>query len=87
MNTEEIIKGALAIVGATQMLKSFIPFKKGWVWTLITILVGCGICLIQSLSLTAVTWIITISGASLFYDTIFQTFEKVFKHTSQNEEK
>ena len=86
MNTEEIIKGALAIVGATQMLKSFIPLKKGWLWTIITILVGCVICLIQSLYPTAITWAITISGASLFYDTIFQTFEKVFKKTDAKEE-
>lgn len=87
MNTEEIIKGALAIVGVTQMLKSFIPLKKGWMWTIITIFIGSGICLIQSLYPTIITWVITISGATLFYDTIFQTFEKVFKRTAQNEEK
>lgn len=78
MNTEEIIKGALAITGVVQMLKSFLPFKKGWVWTLITIIVGCGICLIPSSSLSP---IITVTGAALFYDTIFQSFEKLFKRS------
>lgn len=76
----ELIKNALAIVGVTQMLKSFIPIKKGWIWTIITTLVGVVICLIPSQCLTP---IITISGATIFYDTIFQAFEKVFKRNGE----
>jgi hypothetical protein len=83
MNTEDIIKSALTIVGLTQMLKSFIPLKKGWIWTVITIVVGIGVSFIPVRFLTP---ILAISGASLFYDTIFQTFEKVFKRTSQSGE-
>lgn len=79
METEVIIKGSLAIVGATQMLKSLIPLKKGWAWTIITIVVGIGICGIPARFLDP---IITVAGAALFYDTIYQTFEKVFKRTT-----
>lgn len=84
MNTEDLIKSALTIVGITQMLKSFIHIKKGSAWTVITIMVGVGVAFIPSRFLSP---ILAIAGASLFYDTIFQTFEKVFKHTSQDEEK
>lgn len=84
MNTEDLIKSALTIVGITQMLKSFIPIKKGCIWTIITIIVGVGVAFIPSRFLSP---LLAIAGASLFYDTIFQTFEKVFKYTFQNEEK
>lgn len=84
MNTEDLIKSALTIVGITQMLKSFIPIKKGWIWTIITVVIGIGVAFIPPQFLSP---ILAIAGASLFYDTIFQTFEKVFKHTSQDGEK
>lgn len=83
MNAESIFKGAISIVGVVQLLKNFIPIKAGWVWTIFTILVGIGISALQYLSPTWVMdAIITISGASLFYDTIYQTFEKLFKRES-----
>ena len=85
MNTEEIIKIALAIVGVTQIIKNFLPTKGKWLCTLVTILVGIGICLIQSHFPLVITPLIAISGATIFYDTIYQTFEKLFKKTSGEE--
>lgn len=79
MNTEEIIKVAIAIVGVTQIIKSFIPLKRKGICILVTILVGIGICLLQHYIPTVVTPLIAISGATIFYDTIYQTFEKLFK--------
>lgn len=76
MNAEDIIKRSLAIVGTTQLLKTFIPLKSGRAWGLITIFVGVGMCLIPTTFLDPV---IVISGATLFYDTIFQSFENLFK--------
>lgn len=76
METEEIIKAAIATVGVTQLLKSFIPVKRGWVWAITTIFVGIMICIIPTRFLAP---LITVSGATLFYDTIYQTFEKLFK--------
>lgn len=79
MNVEFIFKGALSIVGTVQLLKQFIPCKKGWVWTIITILVGFGICLIQSRFPHMAEPIVVVTGATIFYDTIYQSFEKFFK--------
>lgn len=79
MNAEFIFKGALSIVGTVQLLKQFIPCKKGWVWTIITILVGSGICLMQSRFPRVAEPIVMVTGATIFYDTIYQSFEKIFK--------
>lgn len=80
MDTAAIMKAAVATVGVVQLLKNLIPLKKGKVWSLITIVVGCGIAAIQRfLPVWAMDTIITVSGATLFYDTIYQTFEKIFK--------
>lgn len=79
MDTTEIVKGALAIVGVTQILKSFLPFKKGWLWAIITIMVGIGISFVPIKYLNVV---ISVSAATLFYDTIFQAFKKLFERLS-----
>lgn len=79
MNAEFIFKGALSIVGTVQLLKQFIPCKKGWAWTIITILVGSGICLMQSRFPHMAEPIVMVTGATIFYDTIYQSFEKLFK--------
>ena len=79
MNAEFIFKGTLSIVGTVQLLKQFIPCKKGWIWTIITIFVGFGICLIQSRFPHVAEPIVVVTGATIFYDTIYQSFEKIFK--------
>ena len=79
MNAEFIFKGALSIVGTVQLLKQFIPCKKGWAWTIITILVGFVICLMQSRFPNMTEPIVMVTGATIFYDTIYQSFEKLFK--------
>lgn len=76
-----MINAAICTVGTVQLIKNFVPGKGGKVvWTIITILIGVGMTLIQRL---APTWvmdaILVVDGASLFYDTIYQTFEKRFK--------
>lgn len=79
MNIEEITKCAIAIVGVTQLLKNVLPLK-GKIWTLLTLVVGIVITIIQSVVPTmALDAIIAVSGATIFYDTIYQTFEKIFK--------
>lgn len=83
MNIEEIVKCALATVGTTQLFKNIFPTPdkiKGWLWTIVTIVVGVGITVIKITCPSAVMdGIIAISGATIFYDTIYQTFEKLFK--------
>lgn len=80
MNIESITKVAIATVGVTQMLKNIIPLKVGKLWTFVTILVGVGISAMQCLCPSVVMdSTIAISGATIFYDTIYQSFEKLFK--------
>lgn len=80
MDTTAIIKVAVATVGVTQLLKNLICKGGKALWTIITILVGVGTSAIQCLCPSVVMdAIIAISGATVFYDTIYQTFEKIFK--------
>lgn len=80
MNIESITKVAIATVGVTQILKNVIPLKAGKLWTLFTIFVGIGITVIRCLCPAIVMdAVISISGATIFYDTIYQSFEKLFK--------
>lgn len=81
MDTAAIIKVAVATVGVTQLLKNLIDKGGKVVWTIVTILVGVGISVIQCLCpSTVMDSTIAISGASIFYDTIYKSFEKIFKH-------
>lgn len=80
MDTAAILKVAVATVGVTQLLKNLIGKGGKVVWTIATILVGTGISVMQCLCPSVVMdSTIAISGASIFYDTIYQTFEKIFK--------
>lgn len=82
MDTSAIVKVAVATVGVVQLLKNLITIRKGGkiLWTFVTVLVGIGISAVQYLCPAAVMdGIIAISGATIFYDTIYQTFERIFK--------
>lgn len=88
MDTSAIVKVAVATVGVVQLLKNLITIKKGGkiLWTFITILVGIGISAVQYLCPSVVMdGIIAISGATIFYDTIYQTFERIFKKGDKGE--
>ena len=81
MDTSAILKVAVATVGVTQLLKNLIGKGGKAVWTIVTILVGVGISVIQCLCPSVVMdSTIAISGASIFDDTIYKPFEKIFKH-------
>lgn len=80
METSAIIKVAVATVGVTQLLKNLIGKGNKTTWTVITIVVGIGTVVIQCLCPSVVMdGVIGISGASVFYDTIYKSFEKIFK--------
>lgn len=80
MNTSAIIKVAVATVGVTQLLKNLIGKEGKILWTIITILVGIGISVMQCLCPSVVMdATIAVSGATVFYDTIYKAFEKIFK--------
>lgn len=77
METTVILRAALCTVGVVQMLKNFIPCKIKWVWALVTVVIGSVFSLpfIPEWILNAA---LVVSGATLFYDTIVKTFEKLF---------
>lgn len=79
MDTTAIIKIAVATVGVTQLLKNLIGKGGKVLWTIITILIGTGITAVQCLCPSVVMdGIIAVAGATVFYDTIYKAFEKLF---------
>ena len=71
---------ALATVGTTEILKNLIQKGGKRVWTLVTIVVGVGMSFIAFYLPEKVLYgIIGVSGATVFYDTVFKTFQKLFE--------
>ena len=71
---------ALATVGTTEILKNLIQKGGKRVWTLITVVVGVGMSFIAFYLPAKVLYgIIGVSGATVFYDTIYKTFQKIFQ--------
>ena len=79
MNLMTIFEIAIATVGVTEVVKNF--FSKGGkkLWSFITLLVGAGIsCVAVFLPEVVLHCIVGVSGAVIFYDTIFKYFKKLF---------
>lgn len=80
----ELFLIAIATVGTTEVIKNFVQKGGKRIWTLATILVGACITLVAFYLPEKVLYgIVGVSGATIFYDTIFKSFEKLFK---KNEE-
>lgn len=77
----DVIKLAIATVGVTQIIKNLIPEGKGnkVVWTLVALIVGTVIGLIQRYTQANLDIVIGVTGATLFYDTIYKRFERMFR--------
>ena len=77
---------ALATVGTTEILKNLIQKGGKRVWTLVTIVVGVGMSFIAFYLPEKVLYgIIGVSGATVFYDTVFKTFQKIFQKEESKE--
>lgn len=78
---------ALATVGVTELIKNFIGKGGKKVWSLVTILVGSGMSAIGIFCPEIVLQcIVGVSGAVVFYDTIFKAFQKLFSKIGTKEE-
>ena len=88
-NYTDLLLIALATVGVTEIIKNLVQKGGKRVWTLVTLLVGVGMSFIAFYLPEKVLYgIIGVSGATVFYDTIFKTFKKLFeKKTELTEEK
>ena len=75
---------AFSTVGITEIIKNFIQKGGKRVWTLITIAVGVLMVLTAFYLPEKVMYgIFGVSGATIFYDTIFKTFSKIFEVLSK----
>lgn len=77
-------------MGVTEIIKNLIQKGGKRIWTLVTI--GVGVCMVliaYFLPKEILYGIIGVSGATVFYDTIFKTFQKLFekKNSEVTEEK
>lgn len=80
MDTTAIIKIAVATVGVVQLIKNLTNKGGKVTWTIITVLCGTGISVVQCLCPAPIMdGVIAVAGATVFYDTIYKTFEKMFK--------
>ena len=79
MNFSKLAYIALATVGTTEVLKNLIQKGGKRIWTLATILVGAGMTALAVFCPEIVLGgIVAVSGATVFYDTIYKTFQKFF---------
>ena len=84
--TTLILKIALATVGTTEVIKNFIQKGGKKVWTFVTLIVGAGITAIAIYCPENVlTGFVAVSGAVVFYDTIFKAFQKFFEKLGKKE--
>ena len=75
---------ALSTVGVTEVIKNLIQKGGKRTWTLATIVVGVGMVLAASFLPEKVMYgIIGVSGATVFYDTIYKAFSKIFESIAE----
>ena len=78
-----LIPVALATVGLTEILKNFIQKGGKRIWTLITIVVGVLVTVVAFYLPEKILYgVISVSGATIFYDTVYKSFQKLFAKLS-----
>lgn len=78
---------ALATVGFTEVIKNLVQKGGRRLWTLTTILVGVVMTIVAFYCPGVVLYgIVGVSGATIFYDTIYKAFGKIFENFSVNVE-
>lgn len=71
---------AFSTVGIVEIIKNFVQKGGKRVWTLVTIVVGAVMVLTAFYLPEKVMYgIVGVTGATIFYDTIFKTFKKIFE--------
>lgn len=84
-NYSVLILVALSTVGVTEILKNLIQKGGKRIWTLATIVVGAVMTVVALFLPKEVLYgVIAVSGATIFYDTVYKSFQKVFENLSKN---
>ena len=87
METEILVWTMVAIVGTVGVIKNFIDKGGKRVWTLVTLAVGAAVAVAAMyLPLKALQVWVAVTGATLFYDTIFKTFQKLIENIAKKSE-
>lgn len=80
MQTELLLWTMIAIVGTVGVVKNFTDKGGRKIWTLITIIIGIGVAVCaMKLPISALQVWVAVTGATLFYDTIFKSFQKLIE--------
>ncbi len=85
-----VIVCAICIVGLTQVIKNFIDDGdittrnekkiKGWVWTIVLTVVSVIVVFAyEELPPVVIMVLLSLSAASLFYDTVYKGFQVIIK--------
>lgn len=73
---DNLFMAIVAVVGTVEFLKNFIKIEKHkWIWALVTVIVSV-IYSMPFMTEEIFNAILLVCGATLFYDTVFQTFKK-----------
>ena len=73
---DNLFKEIVAVVGTVEFLKNFIKIEKNkWIWALVTIFVSV-LYSMPFMSEEVFNAILLITGSTLFYDAVYQTFKK-----------
>lgn len=88
METELLLWTMVAIVGTVGVIKNLIPAKGNKViWTIVTLVVGAGVGTAACFLPVKVMQVwVAVTGATLFYDTVFQSFKKLIEKLSDKGE-
>lgn len=88
MDTIRMAEIALATVGTTEVIKNLVQKGGKRVWTLATLGVGAAmVAAAEFLPETVLHGIVAVSGAVVFYDTIFKAFKKIFTRLNPDGDK
>ena len=77
----------VAIVGTVGVIKNLVGKGGKRVWTLATLVIGAGVAVAAMyLPLKALQVWVAVTGATLFYDTIFKAFQRLIEKIAEKKE-
>ena len=80
METSILVWTMVAIVGTVGVIKNLVGKGSKRVWTIVTVVVGVGVAIAAMyLPIKALQVWVAVTGATLFYDTIFKAFQKLIE--------
>lgn len=87
METGILIWTMIAIVGTVGVIKNLINRGGKKVWTLITVIVGMFVAIIaEDMPIKTLQIWVAVTGATLFYDTIFKAFQRLIERIAEKKE-